>query len=327
MESAFLDCMLDRVVIKSIVKGLLTYIPGWHQIRRKEGGGANSARYCYSVWLRHRILAARAGFTSHPDVVAELGPGDTIGTGLAALLSGCRAYLAFDIVPFTVLERNLGVLDELVDLFQNRSPIPGAAEFPNLYPGLDDYAFPMDLYSDGHLEEALTKIRVRAIRQALLDSKAKSDSTVNIRYVAPWNSEETTEAGCVDMIFSQAVMEHVDDLRASYEAMYRWLRPGGVMCHEIDFKCHGTARNWNGHWTYSDPIWKIIRGQRPYFLNRKTCGHHLDLIQNAGFETVYVQRRKSDQNMRQEDLCNSLENTSNLDLVTSSAYVISRKGQ
>jgi hypothetical protein len=327
MKSAFLDFMLDRVALKSIVKGFVTYIPGWQRIRKKEGGGANSARYCYSVWLRHRILAARAGFTSHPDFVAELGPGDSIGTGLAALLSGCRGYLAFDIVPFTALERNLGVLDELVELFQNRSPIPGAAEFPTLHPGLDDYAFPADLYSDGHLEEALSEVRVRAIRQVLLDSKAQSDPTVNIRYVAPWNLGEMTEAASVDMIFSQAVMEQVDDLLASYEAMYQWLRPGGIMCHEIDFKCHGTARNWNGHWTYSDPIWKIIGGQRPYFLNRKTCGHHLDLIKNAGFEIVYVQRKKSEQNIRQEDLCKGLRNTSNLDLATSSAYVIARKGK
>jgi hypothetical protein len=246
---------------------------------------------------------------------------------LAALLSGCRAYLAFDIVPFTALERNLGLLDELVELFQNRSPIPDVTEFPNLYPGLDDYAFPAAFYSDGHLEEALNEVRVRAIRQVLLDSKAKSHPTVNIRYVAPWNSEVMTEAGSVDMIFSQAVMEHVDDLWASYGAMYQWLRPGGIMCHEIDFKCHGTARNWNGHWTYPDLIWKIIRGRRPYFLNRKTCGQHLDLMQNAGFEIVYVQRKKSEQNISQEDLCNGLENTSSLDLATSSAYVISRKGR
>jgi len=318
---------LDPTAIKSITKGLLTFLPGWQRIRRKEGGGANSARYCYSVWLRHRTLAARTGFISHPDVVAELGPGDSIGTGLAALLSGCKSYLAFDIVPFAALERNLGVLDELVELFQNRTPIPGAAEFTNLHPDLDNYAFPADLYSEGHLKEALNEVRVRAIRQVLLNCKAQRCSTVNIRYAAPWDSREMIEAGSVDMIFSQAVMEHVDDLPASYEAMYQWLRPGGVMCHEIDFRCHGTARNWNGHWTYSDPIWKIIRGQRPYFLNRKTCGDHLELIQNAGFEIVYVQRKKSEQNIRQEDLCNGLENTSNLDLVTSSAYVISRKGQ
>lgn len=318
---------MDPTAIKSMAKGLLTFLPGWQRIRRQEGGGANSARYCYSVWLRQRILAARAGLTSHPDVVAELGPGDSIGTGLAALLSGCNAYLALDIVPFTALERNLGVLDELVELFQNRSPIPGAAEFPNLHPCLDDYAFPADLYSDGHLKEALNESRVMAIRYVLLGSKAQSDSTVNIRYVAPWNSREMTEAGSVDMIFSQAVMEHVDDLQAAYEAMYQWLRPGGIMCHEIDFKCHGTAKKWNGHWTYPDPIWEIIKGRRPYFLNRKTCGHHLDLIKDAGFEIVYVQRKRSEQNIRQKDLCISLGNGSSLDLATSSAYVIARKGQ
>lgn len=80
--------MWNQIASKSIVKGFLTFIPGWQWIRRKEGGGASSARYCYSVWLRHRTLAARCGFTSQPKTVAELGPGDSIGTGLAGLLSG-----------------------------------------------------------------------------------------------------------------------------------------------------------------------------------------------------------------------------------------------
>jgi hypothetical protein len=60
------------------------------------------------------------------------------------------------------------------------------------------------------------------------------------------------------MVFSQAVFEHVVDLRGTYEALRRWLKPGGVMSHQIDFKAHGTAKRWDGHWAYSDFIWKLL---------------------------------------------------------------------
>ena len=66
--------------IKALLSGLSTHIPGYDH----EGstGGTDSARYCYSVWLRHLVLGTRsAAVKSIPRVVAELGPGDSIGIG------------------------------------------------------------------------------------------------------------------------------------------------------------------------------------------------------------------------------------------------------
>ncbi len=38
----------------SILKGMATYIPGIYGLVSKYTGGTDSARYCYSVWLRHQ---------------------------------------------------------------------------------------------------------------------------------------------------------------------------------------------------------------------------------------------------------------------------------
>ncbi|RJP62040.1 MAG: hypothetical protein C4541_00460 [Candidatus Auribacter fodinae] len=57
------------------------------------------------------------------------------------------------------------------------------------------------------------------------------------------------------MIFSQAVLEHIDNLPEAYESMRLWLKPDGFMSHQIDFKCHGTAEEWNRHWAYSQSEW------------------------------------------------------------------------
>jgi hypothetical protein len=107
-----------------------------------------------------------------------------------------------------------------------------------------------------------------------------------IRYMAPWFDERVVQPETVDLCFSQAVMEHVDDLEGSYRAMRTWLKPGGVMSHDIDFRAHSFARQWDGHWACSDRMWKLMRGRRPYFINREPHSTHLRLLADNSFRTV-----------------------------------------
>ena len=78
-------------------------------------------------------MAHRTGF-SIPNSVAELGPGDSLGIGLAALLCGANNYYGLDAVPYCNDERNLKVFEELVGLFTQREHIPISRNFrtPNL---------------------------------------------------------------------------------------------------------------------------------------------------------------------------------------------------
>ena len=94
---------------KALLSGLATWLPGYPVMRRT--GGTDSARYCYSVWLRHLVLLHASGRMRHrvPRVVAELGPGDSIGIGIAALLSGAEKYYAFDVVRYSDLDRVRGI--------------------------------------------------------------------------------------------------------------------------------------------------------------------------------------------------------------------------
>jgi hypothetical protein len=89
-----------------------------------------------------------------------------------------------------------------------------------------------------------------------------------VRYAVPWWASDVVEPGSVEMIFSQAVLEHVDDLRGTYAAMASWSTPTGFLSHEIDFRSHGLARDWDDHWTIPDRQWRVIRGRRPYLINR-----------------------------------------------------------
>lgn len=298
----------------AILKGLATYIPGIMALRRGHTGGSDSARYCYAVWLQHLARAAQSGLCAGtPRVVAELGPGDSVGAGIAALLSGAEAYVGLDVVEYAASDRNLAILDELVELFRSRAPIPGADEFPRLRPRCADPAFPADLIAPGSLEPE----RVERIRAAL---KAPTPGGM-FRYVAPWDSDAVVAAESVDMVFSQAVLEHVSDLPHTYDAMRRWLRPGGFMSHVIDFQSHYVVPEWYGHWSFGDGIWKIVMGKRPYLINREPLSTHRRLLEQYGYRVALLERYDGPAPAPRQALAARFRALDDEDLITCGAFV------
>jgi hypothetical protein len=273
---------------KAILEGTLSLLPSGLRLFRGGTRGSDSGRYCYSVWMRHLIRSRTCVEAPLDGTVIELGPGDTVGTGLAALLSGARRYVAIDVVRHADVAHNLAVLDELVRLFADRTRIPGADEFPAIRPGLDDYAFPDAILGVYAMQANLAPARIAAIAAVLRGEATASGGEPPVRYVDPAAAAGLIAPGCVDLVFSQAVLEHVDDLPGVYRACHAWLKPGGLMSHQIDFESHGTAREWNGHWAYPAAVWRLLRGRRPYLLNREPCGTHLKLMADAGFEILAV---------------------------------------
>ncbi len=57
------------------------------------------------------------------------------------------------------------------------------------------------------------------------------------RYEAPLE-EIPVATGSVDVVFSNAVLEHVGDLETAFAQLYRITRPGGINLHQIDFRDH-----------------------------------------------------------------------------------------
>jgi predicted SAM-dependent methyltransferase len=310
------------VRLKPLAAGIASFIPGMDKVVSKGTGGTDSARYCYSVWLRHLKMAAGHGLQNIPNTVAELGPGDSLGIGIAALLSGVQKYLAFDIVEHANISRNMKVFEELVELFRNRQDIPGKEEFPLVKPYMDSYEFPSGILPDNWLNQSLSEHRIETIRKSILDP---TNECSLISYRAPWSDQGVVVRESVDMIYSQAVLEHIDDLQSTYESMYLWLKPEGFMSHQIDFKSHGTSTEWNGHWTYSEFVWKLIRGKRPYLLNRAPYSVHARLHEAEGFDIVFEKKVKSESNINRERLASQFKTLSDDDFTTSGAYILSIK--
>jgi hypothetical protein len=313
---------------KLVLGGLKSYFP-FLPTNYKGTGGTTNTSYCHSVWLRHLTLLHRAGLDTKPHTMVEIGPGDSIGMGLAALLSGVERYLALDVVEHANDDANRRVFDELLPYFQDRAPMAGDEEHPGTHPKLDSYAFPRDILTESRLAEALAPERIARIRRSITRGPA-GDGGSMIRYVCPWFDAGVVDAGSVDMVCSQGALQDMDDehdqdvLQTALRAMASWLRVGGVMSHHIDFYVP-LGEYWNEHWSYSDLKWKMIRGRRPYFRNRQPLSRYLDLFEQYGFRVVSVVRGREASPLRRDQLVPRYRHLTDDDLATRCGTIVAVK--
>lgn len=312
--------MISQLRWQSLAKGILTLVPVVDRLANSTAGSAVGARYFYSVWLRHLCSVAEVRPDLQFEVVAELGPGDALGLGICALLSGASRYIGLDRVAFGIHADNLAMLDELHSLFQARSPIPGDDEFPGVFPKIKDYSFPSHLLTDDRLGASLAPERISLIRQALLSDMRFTDDAL-LSYAAPWDAIEQVKPGTVDLLVSQAVMEHVDDVDSAYAAMRRWIKREGVMSHQIDYTCHGITRDWYGHWTVPPALWRVVRGRRAYLINRLPHSSHLAALKRNGFELLACASTVSEMLAPAGSMRIAYEPT---DLSTKGAFIVAR---
>jgi len=100
--------------------------------------------------------------------------------------------------------------------------------------------------------------------------------------------EQLDAAATFDLIFSNDVLEHVEDLNVFFAACYRSLKPGGRMLHFIDL---------GGHGAFEDPMPPLEFQIYPNWLfwlmcppfnrvTRRSLGEYIQSIQAAGFTNV-----------------------------------------
>jgi len=287
---------------------------------RKGTGGTNSARYCYSVWLRHLNWLYRNGITNIPEKVIEFGPGDSLGIGLCAILSGTKEYRALDAIKHVDIVKNKALFEEIIKLFEIKASIPDNIEFPHIHPKLDSHNFPAKILTEDIIKSNLIESRLNQIRKELQNID-NVDNTF-IRYIAPWSTTVDIKPNSIDMIYSQSVMQYVDDPNKIYPLMYMWLKPRGIISHEIDFKSQGTSRTWNGHWGYSDWMWKLVKGRAEYLINRFPHSYHIREIKKCGFEILCDDYVKLESGLKKNQINKSLIHLfEDNDLYISSAFV------
>jgi hypothetical protein len=309
--------------LKPIIVGTVKYSPILTKLLPVSAGGTSSARYCYAVWMRHLIFLSEQSNGIIPARVAELGPGDSIGVGLAALLSGVESYFALDVIKYWNNERNLRILDELTDMFQKREKIPGNDEFPLLQPVPGNFDFPSQIISDTILNRSLNMDRINQIREEL--RHPENEKNVFIHYKIPWYDKGIIVPESLDFIFSHTVLQHIEDVENAYAAMNSWLKPGGFSTHLIDYKSMGFTTRWNGHWTFSDWEWRMMVGGRKFSINRLPHSNHMQLLEDNNFSILFIRIENTKNTIPKNRLAKKYRLLSDDDLNTSGAYLIAQK--
>jgi SAM-dependent methyltransferase len=299
-----------------------------------------TARYNYSVWLRHLATAGNAGLPTDPAVVVELGPGHSLGAGLSAMISGADVYYGLDATPAAKPQTNRRMFEDILELFAERSAIPHNEDFvlldapdmswetrSKVLPELENYEFPAEILTVGRMERTLNPGRIEAIRRALEIDAPAAETRVKISYHAPWDEANPSiiPDESVDMVFSQGALQWISYLPRLYSTLWRWLKPGGFMSHQVVFDSLGYAAEWNGHWSYSKTMWRIVKGKRRFILNRAPHSTYINLLAPHGFELVQDLTYQSLSGISRNQLAAEFRSMTDDDMATSACFFQARK--
>jgi len=288
---------------------------------RRRRSHAKSARYwnltspTYSLgqWVKDQAILRSLGMPL-PRTVAEIGPGDSLGLGIAALLSGVQAYYAFDIGRFALPERDAEMVAPIAALLRAPSP-----EARNGWPDPHDFIEAHDLHAAlfGSGNGRPTQEREESVRR---DMQQRAGC---VHYVAPWTAEAAPEK-TLDLVVSHSALEYVEDLDALFARIASVLRPGGWTAHQVDTSSVGVTRRWNGHLAYPPWLWRLVKGRRPHTPNRALPGAYRSALARAGFDVLSWQVARREDGLRRQALARPFRDESEEDLACCGFYFVAR---
>lgn len=287
-----------------MIKSLKAYVPWWGKIGAKIVLSRLPLRYGFWQGLglfRHGRMDswnyALGVFDAHLNrvgrngdlsgqVVLEIGPGDSVATAIIARARGARAILV-DAGRFA--KANLDGYRALCDMLAQRGYTPP------------------DLGSAKDLDDVLGACEARYLTEGLTSLRA-------------------IDSGSIDLIFSQAVLEHIrrHEFADTMRECRRILGPAGICSHRVDLKDHlgGGLNNLR----FSDRVWEsAFFATSGFYTNRIQHSQMLDLFRNAGFDvTVLDMNRWQELPIRRDSLAPAFREIGEEELLISGFDVLLR---
>lgn len=196
-----------------------------------EEGASDIARYfrdCVDAYFeRLQIAPADVAAFLKGKTLMEYGPGDLPGVAALMVARGARKVYCVDRFPLVNLSaKNTRVLTDLIDGCRG-------AERDRLVGSLANPEDPSAGFAPERIEYLVRPSGISGLRSA------------------------------VDMVFSRAVLEHVDNLEATFSDMVAALRPGGVAIHQVDLRSHGLHKtNPLDFLAWSPALWRWMYSQK-----------------------------------------------------------------
>jgi SAM-dependent methyltransferase len=282
-----------------------TLIPWWFKILAKII--LSRLPFGYKVWQRIGIFrhgymeqgsyalhvfnehVSRAGkqVMLQGKTILELGPGDSIATALVAASYGAKAILV-DAGPFAMTD-----IEGYHKLAQDLE-----------HAGVS----PPDISTAETLDEILDACNAVYLTEGL-------------------HSFSSIEAGTIDLIYSQAVLEHVrkHEFQDTMRECFRVLTPAGIASHRVDLKDHlgGSLNNLR----FSERIWEseffVSSG---FYTNRIRYPKMITICKQVGFDVeVCDVRRWDDLPLKKQSLSKEFSYYSNEELIVTGFDILLRK--
>lgn len=185
--------------------------------------------------------------------VLEYGPGDLPGVALLMVAHGAQSVICVDRFPLCRFSEScIQVLQNLLD-------------------GLED------------------EQRERAEQCFMQPGKPSSGlNPERIHYmVKPSGLSGLTD--WADLVVSRAVLEHVNDLRATFIDIYNALRKQGITAHQVDLKSHGLHRRTQLDFlTWPSSLWALMYGHKGV-PNRWRVNRYRQILDEVGLETITLE--------------------------------------
>ena len=275
--------------LKIVVKLILSRLPLSYDVWKKIGlfKHGNMDQAQYAITVfENHVTRSLKSLDLANKVILELGPGDTISSAIMSKAYGGRAIL-IDAADYTTKN-----LDEYHLLFET-------------------------LCAKGFTPPDVK--RVSSLKQ-LLNICEASYLTKGI------SSMRAVESGSVDLIYSQAVLEHVRK-NEFFDIMLecrRIIRDNGIISHRIDLKDHleGGLNNLR----FSEKVWESnFFVKSGFYTNRIRYSAMVGLMERAGFEVEILGVNKwSDLPIKRPKIHEDFSNLSNSELLVSGFDVLLR---
>lgn len=244
--------------LKMGTKLAIFFIPNKNVLFRSLGlykhGMMIDSQYALSVFKSH---LKRSGFSIKNKTILEIGPGDSVSTGIIAWAMGAKKTYLVDNGGFAT--REVKVYKHLANELSAQGL--DKAEQVLKCNNFDDI---MDVTSTVYLTEGLDSIK-----------KIKSNH--------------------IDFCFSHAVIEHVllNEIEDFLSELYRVHDIGGIGSHQIDLKDHmGGGLN---SLRFGASLWESSLFKKAgFYTNRLRSSQLIEIILKAGFNIVEVQDKRWD---------------------------------
>ena len=252
---------IRRVVQASLTNQIARYAPALYvQMTGQTGRGAEEVHLdtvgdyfqtCFDEYFERLGVekSSRAGFLKGKRLL-EYGPGDVPGVAILMVAHGADQVVCVDRFPLVRMSpKNV----QIVKLMLKRLPDSARSRAEACF------------RQPGHPEAGPTS--------AYIDYLVRPSGLSGLK-------------GEVDLVFSRAVLEHVNDLPASFHDMYAALKPGGIAMHLVDLKSHGLHRsNPLDFLAWPSWLWSLMYSAKGV-PNRLRVDAYREAVAQSGFDLI-----------------------------------------